>query len=106
MSNPFERDFTEEQLADYYNRIEQETRRGYDLVAEGVWMATRDFARSLSPVYDDCGELLVEESPEWEDWVEDLHYLVFLPQFQPEDFDAVAYWKKQREARQLEVSNV
>ena len=105
MSNPFEREFTEEQLADFYTRIGQETRRGNELVAEGIYMATREFARSLSPVYDLNGELLVEESPEWDDWVDDLSLLVFQPQFELENFDVVAYWKKQREARQLEVSN-
>ena len=104
MSNPFELNFTEAQLSAFYDGVERETNAGFDLVSEGFWVATRDFARSLSPVYDAEGNVLEEESPEWELWVEELIELIQLPPFSIEGFDAPAYWKKQMEAR-LATSN-
>ena len=106
MPNPFELNFTEEQLSDFYDAVEQETNSGFDRVSEGMFYATRAFARSLSPVYDAEGNELKEDSPEWESWVSDLNDLIQLPNFSIDGFDAPAYWKKQMEARLTEVSNV
>ena len=99
MSNPFQLNFTEAQLSAFWDGVERETSNGFDLVSEGFWQATRDFARSLSPVYDDEGNVLEEESPEWELWVEELIKLIQMPPFSIEGFDAPSYWKKQMEAR-------
>ena len=104
MTNAFNLEFSQEQLADLYNRVDSETRRAYDAVAEGMFQASRAFARSLSPVYDDEGNLLEEDTPEWELWAEELDNLVWLENFQIEGFDAVAYRKQQLEAR-LAITN-
>lgn len=106
MSNPFELNFTEAQLYDLYYRVESDTNHAYDAVADCMWQATRDFARSLSPVYNAGGELLVEDSSEWEAWVEELTQLIQLPSFKVDGFDAYAYRNKQLEARLTETSNV
>lgn len=99
MSNPFQLNFTEEQLAELYSLVENETKHAYDAVAEGIGLATREFARSLSPVYDDEGNELEEDTPEWEVWAEGVDNLVWIENYQVQGFDAVAYRKKQLEAR-------
>ena len=76
MSNAFNLQFTEDELTQLFSQVEQETKSAYDALSEGVYRATRDFARSLSPVYDNNGDLIEEESPEWELWVDSLDNLV------------------------------
>ena len=99
MSNAFNLDFTQDQLADLYETCENETSHAYDAVAEGLFQATREFARSLSPVIDDDGNELEEDSPAWEAWVEELGGLVSLENFSVDGFDVMAYNKRLVEAR-------
>jgi len=99
MSNSFNLQFNHYQLSKLHDLCEQRTKHAFDAVGEGIFQATREFARSLSPVYDAEGNVLEEDTPEWEEWAEGLDNLVWIENFQVEGFNAVAFRKAQLEAR-------
>jgi len=99
MSNSFNLDFNQDQLSELHDLCEQQTKHAYDAVGEGLFQATREFARSLSPVYDCEGNVLEEDTPEWEEWAEAVDNLVWIENYQVQDFDAIAFRKAQLEAR-------
>ena len=99
MSNPYQLQFNQDQLADFHSLIEGEVSSAFDAVSAGIYQATRDFARSLSPVTDADGNVLEEESPEWEQWVEALGELVWIENYRIDGFDPIAYGRAQLEAQ-------
>ena len=101
VSDPRNLSFTEEQLAQLHSLVERETRHAYDEVAEGIYRATREFARCFADLPLADGTTLVEDSTEWERFAEAVDEIVWLHNYEVENFDAVDYRRRQLQARQL-----
>jgi len=101
VADPINLSFTEEQLSNLYSCVESEVGYGFDAVCEGINQGARNFASNFENLTDADGNLIVEDSPEWEQWVDAINEMIVLNNFEIDGFDAVAYYRKRLEARQL-----
>ncbi len=104
VADPTNLSFTEEQLAQLHSLVERETRHAYDEVAEGIFRATREFGRCFADLPLPCGTTLAEDTAEWEEFAEQVNEIVWLHNYEVQDFDAIDYRRRQLEARQLNAN--
>ena len=101
VADPFNLSFTEEQLSNLYSCVEAQVRYGFDAVAEGVYQGAQDFASNFENLTDADGNAIAEGSPEWDQWVDAINEMILLNNFEVDGFNAVAFYRKRLEARQL-----
>ena len=104
VADPINLVFTEEQLYNLYVCVENEVQDAWDSFSAGMMEGVSNFASNFENLTDANGNLVVKDSPEWENWVEAINEMLDFGGFEVDGFDLTSYYRRRLEARQLNAN--